>query len=93
MVQIKNVSQILEVKNHLDSLKQKDLIKEWELPYENILTRLTAAIFFLTPKDETSLKEIWSELEQHEMLTYSINVEKELSKMEWRFEFNEGFEL
>ncbi|MGE5340330.1 MAG: hypothetical protein ACM3SY_02505 [Candidatus Omnitrophota bacterium] len=88
-----NVPEIQEVKRHLDDLKDKALIKEWTLPYENILTRLTAAIFFFTPTDESKLEEIWKELDTHPMLQYRLNEEKKLSPLEWRVEFNKGFEL
>ncbi|MCX6580192.1 MAG: hypothetical protein NT166_08410 [Candidatus Aminicenantes bacterium] len=87
------VPEIQEVKKHLDDLKEKGLLTDWELPYENILTRLTAAIFFLTPTDESKLDEIWKELAQHPMLQYRLNEEKKLSPLEWRVEFNKGFEL
>ena len=87
------VQDIYDVKLHLDELKDKGLISQWQLPYENILTRLTAAIFFLTPTDESKLDEIWKELEKHKMLHYWLNEEKKLSPLEWRVEFNKGFEL
>ncbi|MFA8434930.1 MAG: hypothetical protein ACEPOZ_10485 [Marinifilaceae bacterium] len=93
MVQIGNVPEIKAVKKHLEALKAKGLLLAWELPYENILTRLTAAIFFLTPTDESKLEEIWKELEIHNMLTYRLNEEKKLSQLVWRVEFNKGFEL
>ena len=80
-------------KTDLDELKKDGFIKEWELPYENILTRLTAAIFFLTPEDESKLEDIWGKLEVHKMLKYRINEEKKLSQLQWRVEFNKGFEL
>ncbi len=88
-----NVPEIQEVKKHLDELKEKGLVKEWELPYENILTRLTAAIFFLAPVDESKLEEIWKELDKHPRLIYRLNEEKKLSQLEWRVEFNKDFEL
>jgi hypothetical protein len=88
-----NVPEITEVKNHLDDLKKNSLIKEWELPYENLLTRLTAAVFFLEAVDESKLEEIWKELDKHPRLTYRKNEEKKLSQMEWRVEFNKDFEL
>ncbi len=93
MVRIGHVPEILEVKRHLDDLKKRQLLQEWELPYENLLTRLTAAIFFLTPVSSEKLPEIWEELEQHKMLHYRRNDEKKLSGLEWRVEFNKGFEL
>lgn len=88
-----NVPEIQAVKKHLDELKEKKRVKEWELPYENILTRLTAAIFFLTPTEDAALEEIWQELDKHPRLTYRLNEEKKLSQLVWRVEFNKGFEL
>jgi hypothetical protein len=88
-----NVPDITKVKEHLDELKGKGLINEWELPYENLLTRLTAAVFFLEAVGESKLDEIWKELDKHPRLTYRINDEKKLSQLEWRVEFNKDFEL
>jgi hypothetical protein len=93
MTQIGNVPEIQSVKKHLDSLKKKGMIQQWELPYENLLTRLTAAIFFISPCEEFKLEEIWEELEVHKMLQYRKNDEKKLSQLEWRVEFNKGFEF
>ena len=93
MAQIGNVPEINSVKEHLEKMKQEGLIKEWELPYENLLTRLTAAVFFLTPADEKSLDKIWHELEVHKMLQYKINTEKKLSAYQWQVEFNKDFEF
>ena len=93
MVQIGNVPEIKAVKAHLDELMDKGLVKEWELPYENLLTRLTAAICFITPTDDSKLPEIWKELEKHKMLHYRLNEERKLSDLVWRVEFNKGFEL
>ena len=93
MVQVGNVPEIKEVKKHLNDLQNRGLVEKWELPYENILTRLTAAIFFLTPKDKTKLDEIWSQLNKYPMFIYRENVEKKLSQLDWRVEFNKGFKL
>ena len=93
MAQIGNVPEIRAVKKHLNELKEKGLLKEWELPYEEILTRITAAIFFLTPEEGAMLTQVWDELEVHNMLHYQLNEDKNLSDLQWRFEFNKGFEL
>jgi hypothetical protein len=91
MATIGNVSEINSVKKHLNDLKARGLVKEWEIPYENLLTRLTAAIFFLTPVAEDRLGEIWAELGTNPMLQYRLNEEKKLSNMDWRVEFNKDF--
>ena len=93
MVQIGNVPEIKAVKAHFDELMDKGLVKEWELPYENLLTRLTAAICFITPTDDSKLPEIWKELEKHKMLHYRLNEERKLSYLVCRVEFNKGYEL
>jgi hypothetical protein len=93
MAQIGNVPEIKAVKNHLEEMKNAGLIDEWEIPYEDVLTRLTAAIFFLTPKDDSKLEEIWRALEVHKMLQYKANETRMLSQLAWRVEFNKGFEL
>ena len=93
MVQIGNVAEINTVKKHLNDLQDKGYIEQWELPYENILTRLTAAIFFITPLNDSLLDKIWDELNIHDRLTYRPNHEKKLSLLEWRVEFNKNFEL
>jgi hypothetical protein len=88
-----NVPEIQDVKKHMDALKTKGLIKAWELPYEDILTRLTAAVFFVSPGDDATLDELWRELEKHPRLCYRLNEEKKLSQLAWRVEFNKDFEL
>jgi hypothetical protein len=88
MPQIGNVPEIQAVKKQLNGLKDDGLVKEWEIPYENILTRLTASIFFLTPSDDGNLNRIWSALGTHGKLQFRPNEEKKLSQLQWRVEFN-----
>ena len=80
-------------KQQLHELTQKGLVKDWEIPYESILTRLTAAIFFLSPTDESKVPEIWNVLGGNQLFQYRPNEEKVLSQLAWRVEFNKGFEL
>jgi len=87
MTRIGNVPEIKAVKRQLDELKKNGFVKEWEVPYENILTRLTAATFFLTPTTPAKLEHIWNALMTHNMLQYSVNEDKKLSSLEWRVEF------
>ncbi len=88
MAQIGNIPEIIEVKNNLEQLKGNGLVKEWELPYENLLTRLSAAIFFLTPADKNKCDEIWQDLSKYENFKFRENTEKKLSQLEYRIEFN-----
>jgi hypothetical protein len=93
MTQIGSVPEIEAVKKHLSELQRDGIVKEWEVPYENVLTRLTAAIFFLTPTERALLPVIWIELKKHKMLHYRLNDEKKISQLEWRVEFNKEPEL
>lgn len=88
MAQIGNITSIVEVKNKLTSLQQQGLIKEWELPYENLLTRIAAAVFFITLSQDTDPETIWQELDMFPGLNYRENVEKTISRLTWRLEFN-----
>jgi hypothetical protein len=88
MVQIGNVPEIIEVKSKLENLKKKGLVKDWELPYENLLTRLDAAIFFITPNSDAALQEIWKELGRIPKFVCQANEKQTLSKLAWDVRFN-----
>jgi hypothetical protein len=88
MPQLEHVSEIQAVKQQLEQLKERGLVRDWEIPYQNILTRLTAAIFFLSPAEESHLERIWEELGRRPMLHYRPNEEKKLSRLDWIVEFN-----
>lgn len=87
MAAIGNIPEIIEVKQQLEELKSKGLIRDWELPYENLLTRLSAAIFFVEPNADDEMKEAWAALEKIPAMRYRPNEEKKLSEMKWRVEF------
>jgi hypothetical protein len=82
------VEQIDKVKNHLSSLKGKGLIDEFELPYENLLTRLSAAIFFITPAEEHA-PDLWDQLNTIPDFSYRENSERNLSQLKYRVTFNQ----
>ncbi|WP_430909654.1 hypothetical protein [Maribacter sp. 2-571] len=86
-----NVPEINEVKKHLDKLKKSALIQNWELPYENLLTRRSAAIFFLDLADNSDLKnsKVLKELEKYDNFSYRENSEKTLSQLSLRVTFSE----
>lgn len=83
-----HVPEILEVKELLQNLKTNGLIGDWELPYENILTRRSAALFFVTPASEATSELIWKELEKYDNFSYRTNDEKKLSKLTYRISFS-----
>jgi hypothetical protein len=84
-----HVPEIIAVKDHLENLKERGLVAEWELPYENLLTRRSAAIFFFTPTDEGKLDEIAAELGKYENFSFRENQEKKLSNLKYRTTFSE----
>lgn len=84
------VPEINEVKDLLESLKTNGLITSWELPYENILTRRSAAIFFLTlaAATDSNISEVCSPLKKFQYFSYRLNNEMKLSKLQYRITFN-----
>jgi hypothetical protein len=88
MTKIGDVPEIRDLKKLLVSLTEQGLVKHWEIPFEDILTRLSAAILFLTPAANNFLPEIWQRLKVFPNLKYRPNDEKKLSILEWRLEFN-----
>ena len=76
---------------NLDSLKNKHkLIADWELPYENLLTRLDAAIFFCNLTENVDEKKLWQQLEKaFSGFEYRLNEEKKLSEMNYRLTFKD----
>lgn len=90
MIQVGNVPDINDIKTCLGELVKQDLIESYEVPYETILTRLTAAIFFFTPVQGAKIDHIWNELTRFPGFKYEKNKNSSLSEMPWKIEFNEG---
>ena len=82
---------IAKAKSFLDTLKDKDLlITEWELPYENLLTRLDAAIFFCNLAGGVDEKQLWKKLDNYFVgFEHQLNEEKKLSEMTYRLTFKD----
>lgn len=86
-----NVPEIIEVKDLLNEMKTQSIITDWELPYENLLTRRSAAIFFfdIDESDPAKLQEAERQLNQFDNFSYRPNTEKNLSQMKYRLTFSE----
>lgn len=82
------VPEISQVKSYFEELQGQGLVKEWALPYENLLTRLNAAIFFFTPADEASVPAIEAKFGQYEHFSFRPNQEKRLSMLQYRVTFS-----
>lgn len=83
-----NIKEIALVKEELGRLQSEGLISQWELPYENLLTRLSAAIFFVTPADGADAAALWRQLENYPEFSWRENTEKKLSVLAYRVTFN-----
>lgn len=84
-----HVPDIIEVKELLEELKDKRLIDSWELPYENLLTRRSAAIFFVTPAGAEHEDPIWNALAKYDNFSFRPNAEKKLSDLRYRITFSQ----
>ena len=89
MAQIGNVKEIHEVKNVLMEMTEEGLLQCWELPYENILTRREAAIFFLTPQTDYALRALSDRLKCYEYSHIEENTSKAMSNMSHRLIFTQ----
>lgn len=83
-----HVPEIIDVKNLLTDLKNQGTITEWELPYENLLTRRSAAIFFFSPAKAAAVDQVSTALSKFDNFSFRSNTEKKLSKLEYRVTFS-----
>ena len=81
------IPEIIEVKEHLTLLKEAGFITAWELPYENLLTRRSAAIFFVEPAINSD-GTFWDKFEKYDNYSKCTNDEKKLSQLAYRITFN-----
>jgi len=82
------VKEINEVKKLLENMRSNGLVAEWSLPFENQLTSLRTAVFFLTPSDTAVEKKIWTELNKFNYFSFRLNYDKRISRCEYRVTFN-----
>ena len=86
MMQIFNIPDIQNFKLLLNTCKEKGLIERWELPYEQLLTRLQAAIFFFEINQEVVPDELYLLLSDYPNLVIRRN-EGTMSSMGYRLSF------
>ena len=82
------VNEINEIKKLLENMRSNGLVSEWSLPFENQLTRLKTAVFFLTPAGTDAEEKIWIELNKFNHFSFRLNYEKRISHCEYRVTFN-----
>jgi hypothetical protein len=82
------VPEIIEMKKKLEHLKAEGLVTDWELPYENLLTRLSAGIFFLTPAADVPVDRVWEVFHEDKYFSFRTNAEQKLSKLKYRVTFS-----
>ena len=73
MVQIGQVEEIVAVKELLQKCQDEGLIASWELPYENLLTRLSAAIFYMGLDEASLLPEVKQKFIHYPCLSIELN--------------------
>lgn len=83
MIQIGNISEIKEVKAIFHQLMCDKLILQWEIPLENILTRLIGAHFFFEPRDDQSIEQILGYFADYDNVDYEENKSKNMSEMKY----------
>jgi len=90
MGRLGNIAEIQAVKRRLASLTEMGLVKHWELPYENTLTRLTAAVFCLTLDVNATQGAIIDALQDCGRPQLRPNTERILSQSDLYLEFKES---
>lgn len=89
MPQIGNVPEIQEVKHHLEELKRQGVLSHWELPYESILTKRSAALFFLSFEKEEMREKGWEVLSEINGFNCGVNKDKNISTLNWKVQFDQ----
>jgi hypothetical protein len=87
MAKIGHVPEIIEVKRQLEQLAADGAVSRWELPYENILTRLDAALFYVEFSAGREPDEVWRKLSGHGDLCFGANTDHTLSTLPYWFGF------
>jgi len=87
MNKIGNVKEIKEVKSIFAQLSSGGIVKTWELPYENLLTKLSAAIFFFSSDNNQDVNNVDYALGKIPGYRRKTNDVYELSKLDYRVDF------
>lgn len=90
MSRIGYAKDVMGLKDHLEQLKNRMILTGWEMPHENIISRLTAAVVFISA-DKSKIKEVIEELTSkffNYKIHYRPNDEKKMSRLGWTIEFD-----
>lgn len=88
MARIGYVPEIQQVKQQLEMLEKKGIIQSWELPYENLLTRLSAALFFVTPTGD--MQQVLDAIKTQPTVCCEKNDKHSLSDLEYCLFFQQA---
>lgn len=88
MARIGNVPEIQQVKQQLEMLRKNGVIQSWELPYENLLTRLSAALFFVTPTGD--MQQVLDAIKTQPAVCCEKNDKHSLSYLEYCISFQQA---
>ena len=88
MAQIGNIPEIVAVKNKLEELRHQGLLEQWALPGENLLTRVDAAIFFVSGRPGADIEQAWAPFRGNERFHVQPNSQRTLSDLDWQVQFD-----
>lgn len=78
------VEEIDRMKKQFELLKSKGIVNEWELPYENLLTRLDAAFFYANIDKAEEFNEFFNDYKNFQVVK---NDEKLISELAYEISF------
>ncbi|HWV68409.1 hypothetical protein [Chitinophaga sp.] len=88
MNRIGDVPEIQLISSQLRELQKTGAIQAWEAPCTRILTRRSAALYFITAMSEEMEALIWDTLKVHEGFGYQLNQYPDISSLKWCITFN-----
>lgn len=88
MHKIGDVPEIHKINSQLDELRQKGIVLDWEIPCMEMLTRKSAALYFITAVSEEAEPLIWETLKIHDGFGYRMNDLTDISHLKWCVTFN-----
>ena len=77
-----------QLKTHLNTLKEKKVLKDWDLPSKQTTEQNRTVTFFVTPFNEQNLSDLINEFGKYENLKCIVNINKKSSKLDYTISFS-----
>lgn len=84
MNKVGEVDELICIKKRLAKLQEQGVVLEWELPYENLLTRKNAAIIYLNTECEENLERIILQIRDFGNWRFELNQNETMSSMKYK---------